>query len=297
MYAMFRVNFVDLIPLDKIILDPEPVRQELNAEHIQDLIDSLNILKMGPLEPLVVKPIEVGLYQVLSGNHRYMALKQGGWTEAPCHVIEPLNEAEEFLMKLHANTKRKNLSDLESCEAMVREKAIYEAFYPESRQGCSKLLENAHNAHFPQKAYYNIKAASLGVTRSTLHRDLQVGEIVLEIPALKGAKATKAQVLTIAQRKPEERQLLKAALEESHNKEKTLKRFLRQETPLPPAKQPDYACRIFKETLRLLQSGIPWHHPDLKTKALQLQKEEVLLKLANLAASEHAKISNVKASP
>src|SRR5690606_7723490 len=123
-----RIEFVDLIPLEKIIPDPDPVRRELAQEHIQDLIESFNLLPMGPLDPLVVKPIKGGMYQIISGNHRYMALKEGGWIDAPCHVIEPLNDEEEFLMKLHANTKRRNLNDLELCEAMAKEKAIYEQF-------------------------------------------------------------------------------------------------------------------------------------------------------------------------
>src|SRR5690606_28694389 len=153
--------------------------------------ESFNILPMGPLDPLIVKPLEDGKYQVLSGNHRYMALKKGGWKDAPCHVIEPLNDAEEFLMKLHANTKRKNLNDLEACEALARERDIYEQFYPEAKRGQNKTGPNAQSERTETKAFTTVKAKAMGVGESTVRRDVQIGNIVKEIPELKEANATK----------------------------------------------------------------------------------------------------------
>jgi hypothetical protein len=243
-----RIEFVDMIPLDKIILDPDPIRRELNTEHIQDLIESFNILPMGPLDPLVVKPIENEMYQIISGNHRYMALKEGGWPEAPCHVIEPLNDAEEFLMKLHANTKRKNLNDLETCEALAREKEIYETFYPQTKWGGNKSSNpSAHFEHTETKAFHQVKAKATGMGESTIRRDVQIGNVVREIPELKEANATKMEAYAIAKRKPEERAVVKKALEASPDKPETLRQFTRHEPKQPDESQGDYAYRYFKD--------------------------------------------------
>lgn len=290
--ATFRIEFVDLIPLEQISLDPDPIRQELNRAHIQDLIDSFNILPMGPLDPLIVKPIGENQYQIISGNHRYMALREGGWQDAPCHIIEPLNDAEEFLMKLHANTKRKNLNALEACEALTREKAIYETFYPQTKWGGNKSINPcAHFEHSDTQAFYQVKAKASGLGQSTIRRDLQIGHVVQEIPELKEANATKMEAYAIAQRKPEERLVVKKALQLSSNKPDTLKTFTRHEPRQLNESDADYAYRCFKDAHRLLKSGIDWK-TLAESKLLHLIEEGILQELVTMLAMERDRIQS-----
>lgn len=285
-----RLGFTDCIPLEQIILDPDPLRRELDQEHIEDLIESFNILPMGPLDPLIVKPLEDGKYQVLSGNHRYMALKKGGWKDAPCHVIEPLSDAEEFLMKLHANTKRKNLNDLEACEALARERDIYEQFYPEAKRGQNKTGPNAQFERTETKAFTTVKAKAMGVGESTVRRDVQIGNIVKEIPELKEAGASKMEAYAIAKRKPEERQVVQKALASSPNKAETLRQFTRHEPKQPDESQGDYAYRYFKDAHRLLRNGIDWKSVCMVGRIFELEQDEVFLRLAEECKQEHDRL-------
>jgi len=285
-----RLSFTDLIHVDQIILDPEPIRKELDKDHIQDLIESMNVLPMGPLDPIIVKPVSEGKYQIISGNHRYMAIKEGGWKEAPCHVIEPINDAEEFLMKLHANTKRRNLSDLEMCEALVREKEIYETCYPEAKRGQNRTSQNAHYERTENKAYTTTKAKSLGIGESTVRRDVQIGNVVQEIPELKEAKATKMEAYAIAKRKPEERAVVKQALQASSNKPETLRQFTRHEPKQPDESQGDYAYRYFKDAHRLLKNGIDWKSVCMVGRIFELEQDEILLQIAEQCKQEHNRL-------
>lgn len=285
-----RLGFTDLIRVDQIVLDPEPIRKELDKEHIQDLIESMNVLPMGPLDPIIVKPVAENKYQIISGNHRYMAIKEGGWNEAPCHVIEPLNDAEEFLMKLHANTKRRNLSDLEMCEALVREKEIYETCYPEAKRGHNRTPQNAQYERTENKAFTTVKAKSLGIGESTVRRDVQIGQVVKEIPELKEAKATKMEAYAIAKRKPVERDVVKQALQVSENKPETLRQFTRHEPKQPEESQGDYAYRYFKDAHRLLKNGIDWKSVCMVGRIFELEQDEILLQLAEQCRQEHQRL-------
>ncbi len=288
--SLSRIEFVDLIPLENIIPDPDPLRTELDTAHIQDLIESFNILPMGPLDPLVVQPIENGLYQIISGNHRYRALVEGGWKDAPCHVIEPLSEAEEFLMKLHANSKRKNLNDLERCEALAREKAIYETFYPETKWGGNHQNSPCgHFGHTVNKSFTDMKTRTSGIAPRSLRRDIKVGMVVQEIPELKEAKAGKMEAYAIAQRKPEERIILKKALQASSNKAETLRAFTRHEPKMPEESSGDYAYRYFKDAHRLLKHGIDWKSVSLE-KLTDLEESNILQELAQLLTLEAVRI-------
>lgn len=288
-----RLGFTDCIPLEQIILDPNPLRRELDQEHIADLVESFHFLPMGPLDPLIVKPLDHGQYQVLSGNHRYMALKEGGWVDAPCHVIEPLNDAEEFLMKLHANTKRRNLNDLELCEAMAREKEIYETFYPETKWGKRSPKESAQNEHSAQpKAFMSMKAKAMGVGESTIRRDVQIGQVVQEMPELKEANATKMEAYAIAKRKPEERIVVKKALAISENKTETLRQFTRHEPRQPEESMGDYAYRHFRDAHRLLKNGIDWKSISQTEWLFELEQGELFLRLAEECRQEHHRLKN-----
>ncbi|MBY0451201.1 MAG: ParB N-terminal domain-containing protein [Cyanobacteria bacterium] len=290
-----QLGFTDLIPIDQIILDPEPIRKELDPDHIQDILDSLNILPMGLLDPLVVKSLSDGKYQVISGNHRYMAVKQGGWKEVPCHVIEPISDAEEFLMKLHTNTKRKNLNDLELCEALVREKEIYETFYPHTKKGRNQFTDE-RNAQCEQsspvenRSFTEAKSKTLGVGASTLRRDIQIGQVVKEIPELKEAKATKMEAYAIARRKPPEKTVVQKALQASTNKPETLKQFTRHEPKQPQESEADYAYRYMKDGLRLIRRGIEWRRVCMISRLMELVEDGVLLELAKLLAQEDQRL-------
>jgi ParB family chromosome partitioning protein len=263
------------ISLEKLIPDNDPIRKDLSQEHIQDLKDSFSLFKaLGPLDPLLVMPVEGGNYLILSGNHRYMALKESKAAEAPCHVVEPANDAEIFLMKLHANTKRKSLTDLEACEALAREKAIYEKLYPQTRQGHNAKKQNAQNACSSQPGYAEWKAQAIGVSPSTIRRDVQVGELVQEMHELKDAEATKGDVLDLAKRKPEEREVVKQALQASANKAGALREYLRRPPKQKEEKDAIWAYRFLKDEVRIWKNlPVDWNELEFCTQLFELEAE------------------------
>lgn len=297
-----RIEFVDLIPLEQIQPDPDPVRGQIHWDHVAELVESMALLKMGPLDPLLVKPLGNNQYQVLCGNHRLMALKQGGWLEAPCHVIEPMNDEEEFLMKLHSNTKRRNLTDLEACEALVVEKRIYESFYPETRHGSNRPSPCVQFAHTEKRGYAAIKARALGVARSTLQRDLQVGQLLLEVPELKAARISKHQALQLAQRPVSERQVLRQLLQGAANKQEALRLYTKNgatEMMESPANSSASAQRmslfdsyqLVVQLTAILRMELPWQKlfeaHQLSGKPLN---RSVFLQLSELALSVHQRL-------
>lgn len=287
-------NVLMHIPLEQLLLDPDPIRKELSQEHIQELVESLGLFPgVGVLDPLLVKPVEGGQYLILSGNHRYMALKAAGASEAPCHVVNPSDDKEAFLMKLHTNTKRKNLSGLEECEALAREKQIYEALFPQTRHGQNKLKPSGQFVHTADKPYAEVVAKAAGVDPRTIRRDVKVGELVQEIPELKEAEATKAQALDIAKRKPQERQVLSQALKSSTHKSQTLKEFVRKPPKQPEESQGDYAYRSAKDMLRMLLYGVDWNTCCMLGRVFELEQDEVFLRIAELARKEHIRIKQV----
>ena len=71
-----------------------------NPNHMDEitlsrLIESLS--RYGLVEPLVVRPIDDSSYEVLSGNHRFKAIRNMGFSSIPCVVVN-LDDAEAMLL-------------------------------------------------------------------------------------------------------------------------------------------------------------------------------------------------------
>ena len=103
------------IPLDKIRLPSNYVREGVDEEHIEFLADDIG--KRGLLEPLLVKPIPQGLYEIINGVHRYHALKKLGWGSAPC-VVREASDQEAVVIQVLTNYRARRLKDFELVRAV-----------------------------------------------------------------------------------------------------------------------------------------------------------------------------------
>ena len=67
----------------------------MDEEMTDRLMESLG--RFGVVENLVVRPVDGGSYEVVSGNQRLRALKEAGRTELPCVVVD-LEDAQSRLL-------------------------------------------------------------------------------------------------------------------------------------------------------------------------------------------------------
>jgi ParB family chromosome partitioning protein len=100
-----------LIPLEEIETNPGQPRTD--AGDLTELKKSIEA--KGVLEPLLVRPLEDGRYQIIAGERRYRAALEVGLTEVPCIELDvPENEVIEIA--LIENLHRKDLHPFEEAE-------------------------------------------------------------------------------------------------------------------------------------------------------------------------------------
>ena len=73
-----------LISLDKLRLADWNYKEE-DAELAQKLLE--NIKRVGQIENLIVRELDSGTYEIVNGNHRYIALQQLGSPNALCYDL------------------------------------------------------------------------------------------------------------------------------------------------------------------------------------------------------------------
>ncbi len=107
---------VQTIRISLINTDGQMVRSGMDDDHVIELSNS--IAKLGLLQPIVVEPIEGGLYQLIAGAHRLAACKRLNWTHIPAN-IRTLNESAPIKgLALVENIIRRDMSLQEECSAV-----------------------------------------------------------------------------------------------------------------------------------------------------------------------------------
>lgn len=88
-------------------------RREFNEEALGELADS--IAQHGVLQPLLVRPIPGGGYQIVAGERRWRAARMAGVSELPA-VVREMNDGEVMELALIENLQREDLNPLEEAQ-------------------------------------------------------------------------------------------------------------------------------------------------------------------------------------
>lgn len=85
-------------------------RKDFNEEALRELADS--IAEHGVLQPLLVRPIAGGGYQLVAGERRWRASRMAGLSEVPV-VIREMTDSEMTQIALIENLQREDLNSVE----------------------------------------------------------------------------------------------------------------------------------------------------------------------------------------
>ena len=97
-------------------------RREFDDEALAELADS--IAQHGVLQPLLVRPIAGGGYQIVAGERRFRACRMAGVQEVPV-VIRELSDGQVMELALIENLQRQDLHYMEEAAAIAKLIAVY----------------------------------------------------------------------------------------------------------------------------------------------------------------------------
>jgi len=84
---------------------------------LQELADSIRA--QGVLQPIVVRPVEPGQYEIIAGERRWRAAQLAGLHEIPV-VIRDVPDQAAVAIALIENIQREDLNPLEEANALQR---------------------------------------------------------------------------------------------------------------------------------------------------------------------------------
>lgn len=109
------------LPLDAIVASPRQPRREFDAEALQALAGSLQ--EQGVLQPVLVRPLAGGTYELVAGERRWRAAAIAGLERIPA-IVREREDAAALEAALIENMAREDLNPVEearACAALVEE--------------------------------------------------------------------------------------------------------------------------------------------------------------------------------
>lgn len=135
-----EVNEVDI---NSIAPNPDQPRTNFKREELEEL--SASIQKDGLLQPILVRPLEDGTYQIIAGERRWQASKLAGLQQVPIRVKEASDD-KALELALIENIQRSDLNPIEEAYGYRRMMERLNMTQAEVAQAMSKGRSTVANA-------------------------------------------------------------------------------------------------------------------------------------------------------
>jgi ParB family chromosome partitioning protein len=109
------------IPVELIAPNPRQPRHAFDEASLVALADSLR--ERGVLQPVLVRPVPGGTYELIAGERRWRAAQMAGFDHVPA-LVRPHGDAESLELALIENMAREDLNPVEearACALLVEE--------------------------------------------------------------------------------------------------------------------------------------------------------------------------------
>ena len=110
-----------MLPIYKVEPNPDQPRQDFDEEELQALADSIEI--HGIIQPLTVRELSSGYYQIIAGERRWRAARIANLSEVPAVIMEA-DDRKVKELALIENLQRQDLNVVEEAlgyQALIEE--------------------------------------------------------------------------------------------------------------------------------------------------------------------------------
>ena len=136
--ALFKENTADegqiiTVRLSEIEPNRDQPRKQFDEQALAELTDS--IAQHGVLQPLLVRPMAVGGYQLVAGERRWRAARAAGLTEVPV-VIREMGDQEAAELAMIENLQREDLNPIEEAAGF---QSLMETYHMTQEEAASRV--------------------------------------------------------------------------------------------------------------------------------------------------------------
>jgi len=172
-------NTIAMIPIHQVERNPEQPRQEFDPTALEELSASIKTYDL--IQPITVRRIAEGHYQIISGERRTRASKQAGLKEIPAY-IRLVDDQEMMEMALVENIQRENLNPMEIA-------VTYQRLIEEFQLTHDKLSERVGKKRSTVTNYLNLIKLPASIKKGLIEQQFSTGHA----KAIKGVESNLLQ--------------------------------------------------------------------------------------------------------
>jgi ParB family chromosome partitioning protein len=105
------------VPIENIDANPYQTRRRINEQALDELAESIRA--SGVVQPVILRPMASGRFQLVAGERRWLASKRAGRTTVPA-VIRQISNEQALEITIIENLQREDLNPVEQAHAFER---------------------------------------------------------------------------------------------------------------------------------------------------------------------------------
>lgn len=122
-------------PLDRIQPGKYQPRIDMAEDSLEDLADSIR--SQGLVQPIIVRTIDGGNYEIIAGERRWRACKLVGLDTIPA-IVREVSDRSAIAMALIENIQRENLNPMEEANALHRLREEFDLTHQEAAEAVGR---------------------------------------------------------------------------------------------------------------------------------------------------------------
>ncbi|MGM9565416.1 ParB/RepB/Spo0J family partition protein [Evtepia sp.] len=223
------------LPISQVEPGLNQPRKHFDEEALAELSESIR--QHGVLQPLTVRRLASGYYQIIAGERRWRAARMAGLTEVPAMIIEA-DDRKVMELGLIENLQREDLNPMEEAAGYRTLIQDYGLTQEEAARRVSKSRPAVANAMrllaLPQEVQWLIEQGNLSAGH---------GRALLSLPTAEAQIAFAEEIMGKGYSVRETEERVRRTLQEG-------------DAPAPPKPEPDPHRIYFKEAERQLTAGL-----------------------------------------
>ena len=152
-------NELQRLPVDLLVPNPRQPRRYFDQDALAQLAGSIS--ERGVLQPLMVRPLGGGQYEIVYGERRWRAAQSAGLSEVPV-IVRDLSPAEAEIISAVENLQREDLNRYDEVTYKLRLVAQLFGCTPAEAVSVLKQVRSQPDAHPDQVAQLEELFTQLG---------------------------------------------------------------------------------------------------------------------------------------
>ncbi|GLP97664.1 ParB/RepB/Spo0J family partition protein [Paraferrimonas sedimenticola] len=140
-------------------------RKDMSSEALEELTESIKA--QGIIQPIVVRPIQQGQYEIIAGERRWRAAQAAGLSSVPT-LVKPVEDEAAVAIALIENIQREDLNSMEEAIALQRLMDEFEMTHQQVAQAVGKSRSTVSNL-------LRLNGLEEDVKRMLEHGDIEMG--------------------------------------------------------------------------------------------------------------------------